>query len=123
VNELVPANIFSGFALAAGTTYYVKLQCATDGKTPNLVTVVVDSAATDSAIMVAENVAPPTFFVVLGMIVTGTADPETGAFTSTVFQIRTTNITATPVIDILTSRTPVNPGDEAFVRWWKWSIA
>jgi hypothetical protein len=122
VNSLVPSNIFDAFSLSASTAYYVKIECDTDGKTPNDITVEVDTSAVDASTAVAENVAPSSFWDTLGIIVTGDADMS-GAFTSTIFQIRSVNLWATPTVAFLESQTPVNPGDEAFVRWWTWNLA
>lgn len=120
VNSLVPWNIFTPIPISNGT-WYVKIKCDTDGKTPNYITVMVNNSATESALTVAENVAPPIFFDVLGIVVQSTS--ATGSVSNQIFQIRNTNLTATPTIRSLVSRTPPNVGDEPFVRWYQWQLA
>lgn len=121
VNSLVPSNIFSTFLLVGGVNY-VKIKCDTDGKTPNLITVMANTNPTESAVVVAENTAPPTFYDVIGLV-RQTTSGNPPATSNQIFQVRYTNLQATPIIDFLVPATPSNPGDEPFKRWWRWSIA
>lgn len=120
VNSLVPENIFEEFDVSTGD-YYVKLGCDTDGKTVTSIEVIVDNTPPD--VMAAEeNAAPSSFDDVIGMIrgELSEDDPDTTVFR--VFQIRRTNLTATPIIAFIASQTPEDPGDEPFVRWFKWNL-
>lgn len=119
VNSLVPSNIFDTFNITNGT-WFMKIKCDTDGKSVNAVTLQCDGNA-PAGLLAEENITPSTFYDSIGLI---TATPGTnGNLTIQIFQVRTTNLTATPVIDFLVSRVAPSPLDEPFVRWYKWSIA
>lgn len=120
MNSLIPSNIFDGFAVGGAGLFYVKLRCDTDGRTPNAITVLANSTPIDPAVVVAQNTPPPTFFDVLALV--AVTDNSGGGLSAKVYQVRFSNLSATPVIDTLVSVTATDPGQEPFVRWWKWQI-
>jgi len=71
INQLAPSNIFSTIAYTPGSTAYIKLSVTTDGRKVTAATVGT-SATPISPIGVTESLAPTSFEVLLGIVVSGT---------------------------------------------------
>ncbi|MGC3991670.1 MAG: hypothetical protein QM796_18665 [Chthoniobacteraceae bacterium] len=111
VNGKLPSNIFSSLSFTTSGTHYVKLQCATDGKSVNTVALAIDDtppAAMDSAM----GAAPLNFEVLLYALVNGTA-----------FRAwNTGNVLASIQEAIRAPKTSTSPGGPAFDIYYTWRI-
>jgi|GEM_PF-5973675 len=111
VNAKLPSNIFAGVSYSASGTQYVKLQCGTDGKSVNAVTLVCDSSI-PAAIGSAMGAAPLSFEVLLYVIVNGTA-----------FRAwNTGNVIASVQEAIRAPKTSTTPGGPAFDIYYTWQV-
>lgn len=112
VSGLIPDNISDKIYISKFGTFYIKLTCQTNGKIPTYVFLFSDSEPTDNEDVTSEGVPPPTFEVILGVVVNGRP-----------YQIIFNNILAVPNIAFVEPTEQPNAAQEPFTRWWNWKIS
>lgn len=117
INNILPSNTFSGdggfvkFTIQANAMTYLFLDVATDGKKINSAELKIAANLPTDAPPVATNMAPSKIVIPLGIV--KSAAP---------IQLRSSAITATPVVAGTISKVPQNQNDEPFTRTWMWKV-
>jgi len=117
INNILPSNTFASdggfvkFTIQADTMTYLFLDVATDGKKINTAELKIATNLPTDAPPVATNIAPSKIVVPLGIIKNSAA-----------VKLRSSAITATPVVAGTISKVPQNPNDEPFTRTWMWKV-
>jgi hypothetical protein len=110
MNGALPTNIFDNFAIGAFGTFYVQLDCVTDGK--SITDVSIDVLTFPPApIPWLVNLAPDSFHYLLGVVV----DLEP-------FNIVNTNLFSAPVAGVQTLTESPAPGRPYYDINWSWSV-
>jgi len=112
INQIIPSNMFSDWAIAATGTYYVTLDCTSDGV--SLTNAVIDgnSDVPPDPIDYDLNVAPENVSLLLGVIVD-----------TIPFQLIMNVLEATTLAGVQALRSPLVPGEPYYDTYYTWEIA
>jgi len=117
INNILPSNTFLSdgglvkFSISAGQKHYLFLDVATDGTKVTLATLKVESNLPTNAAPVSEGIAPAKIVIPLGVIQDKSA-----------LALRSSSLTASPVVAGSRSIAPASPNDEPFIRLWMWKV-
>jgi len=117
INNILPSNSFASdgglvkFSISAGQKHYLFLDVATDGTKVTLATLKVESNLPTNAAPVSEGIAPAKIVIPLGVIQDKSA-----------LALRSSSLTASPVVAGSRSIAPASPNDEPFIRLWMWKV-
>lgn len=117
INNILPSNTFASdggfvkFTIQANVMTYLFLDVATDGKKINTAELKTATNLPTDAPPVATNMAPSKIVIPLGIVKNLAA-----------VKLRSSAITATPVVAGTISKVPQNPNDEPFTRTWMWKV-
>ena len=110
LNGLVSDNAFDSLSYdSTADAQYVKLKVTTDGKSVTSFQAAVEDAPNTVTGAATAAVAPANFDVILAVVVQGS-----------IFQLVKTNLSINPVIAFVQSRVPPSPGEEPYIRWYRW---
>lgn len=116
INNILPANTFAGdglvkFTIQADGIKYLILDVATDGTKVTTATLKVESTLPTDAPPVGDGIAPSKIVIPLGIIQNNSP-----------IALRSSVLTASPVVAGSKPKAPTSPNDEPFLRLWMWKV-
>lgn len=111
INSLIPSNMFDRWEISTGSTFYVTLDCTTDGYNVTSARIDGNSTVPADVIGVNLNIAPIEFSIPLGIVIGGKT-----------FQLVTRLLTVTPAKVVQTLTSNPQPGRPYYDFMYTWTV-